>query len=219
MKYTGNSRATLCFFEINKEFSIENDELCARMSVSPRRNILFNDRDLNRRRIIQEFLLISLDINLDSSKAHDAFSRSIADLSDAVSSIYTFMDTDECIDFLTDVKYEKVFMIVQDDVEGNIMFLLHQIPQLSAIFILSNDKSKYKQTTKNWRKVKGIFSEITDISESIKRLLRRYDEDNIPFSCITAENIMSPNLDQLPPSFMYTQLIKETLFDMEYPEC
>ena len=155
---------------------------------------------------------------MDSSKGHDAFSRSIADLSNAVSSIYTFMDTDECIDFLTDVKYEKVFMIVHDDVEGNIMSLLHQIPQLSAIFILSNDKSKYEQMTKNWRKVKGMFTDMTHISESIKRLLRRCDEDNIPFSCITAENIMSPNLDQLPPSFMYTQLIKETILDLEYNE-
>ena len=188
------------------------------MSETPG-NILLNDHDLNRRHIIQEFLLIWLDINLDSSKGHNTFSRSIADLSDAVSSIYTFMDIDECIDFLTDVKYEKVFMIVHDDVEGNIMSLLHQIPQLSAIFVLSDDKSKYVQTTtKNWRKVKGIFFEITHISESIKRLLRRYDEDNIPFSCITAENIESPNLDQLPPSFMYTQLIKETIFDLEYNE-
>ena len=182
-------------------------------------NILLNDRDLNRRRIIQEFLLIWLDINLDSSKGHNAFSRLIADLSDAVSSIYTFMDIDECADFLTDIEHQKVFMIVHDDVEGNIMSLLHQIPQLIAIFILSNDKSKYElTTTKNWRKVKGIFSEITDISKSIKRLLRRYDEDNITFSCITAENVESPNLDQLPPSFMYTQLIKETILDLEYNE-
>ena len=76
------------------------------MSDTPE-NILLNDRDLNRRRIIQEFLLIWLDINLDSSKGHNAFSRSIADLSDAVSSIYTFMDIDECIDFLTDVEVRK----------------------------------------------------------------------------------------------------------------
>ena len=189
------------------------------MSKTPE-NILLNDRDLNRRRIIQEFLLIWLDINLDSSKAHNTFSRSIADLSDAVSSIYTFMDIDECIDFLTDInKYEKVFMIVHNDVEGNIMSLLHQIPQLIAVFILSNDKSKYEQTTtKNWRKVQGIFTEITDISESIKRLLRRYNEDNIPFSCITAETIANPNVDRLPPSFMYTQLIKETILYLEYNE-
>ena len=182
-------------------------------------NILANDHDLNRRRIIQEFLLIWLNINLDSSKSRNAFSRLIADLSDAVSTIYTFMDIDECIEFLTDIEHQKVFMIVHDDVEGNIMSLLHQIPQLIAVFILSNDKSKYEPTTtKNWRKVKGVFSEITDTSESIKRLLRRYDEDNIPFSCITAENVESPNLDQLPPSFMYTQLIKEIILDLEYNE-
>ena len=188
------------------------------MSVTTR-NILLNDHDLNRRRIIQEFVLISLDINLDFSKGHNAFSRSITDLSDAVSSIYTFMDINKCIDFLIDIEHQKVFMIVHGDVEGSIMSLLHQIPQLSAIFILSDDKSNYEQTMmKNWRKVEGIFTEITDISESIKRLLRLYDEDNTPFSCITAENAESANLDQLPPSFMYTQLIKEIILDLEYNE-
>ena len=189
------------------------------MSVTPRRNILLNGCDLNRRRIIQEFLLIWLDINLDSSKGHNAFSRSIADLSDTVSSIYTFIDIDECIDFLTDVKFEKVFMILHDEVGDNVMSSLHQISQLIAVFVLSDNKLKYKQTmTMDWSKVKGVFTDMTHISESIKWLLRHYDEDNIPFSCITAETTANPNLDQLPPSFMYTQLIKETLFDMEYPE-
>ena len=156
---------------------------------------------------------------MDSSKGDDTFSHSIADLCDVVPSIHTFMDIDECIDFLTDVKYEKVIMILHDEVGDNVMSSLHQISQLIAVFILSDNKLKYKQTmTMDWSKVKGVFTDMTHISESIKWLLRRYDEDNIPFSCITAENIMSPNLVQLPPSFMYTQLIKETLFDMEYPE-
>ena len=75
------------------------------MSETPG-NILLNDRDLKRRHTIQAFLLIWLDVNIDSSNSDHSFSRSIADLSDAVSSIYTFMDIDECMDFLTDVKYE-----------------------------------------------------------------------------------------------------------------
>ena len=116
-------------------------------------NILLNDRDLNRRRIIQEFLLIWLDINLNSSKGHDAFSRSIADLSDAVSSIYTFMDIDECIDFLTDVKYEKVFMIDHDDVDGNIMSVLHQIPQLSASLMINQNMNRRRRRTGEKSKV------------------------------------------------------------------
>ena len=156
---------------------------------------------------------------MDSSKGDDTFPHSITGVSDVVSSIHTFMDIDECIKFLTDVKYEKVIMILHDEVGDNVMSSLHQISQLIAVFTLSDKKLKYKQTmTTDWSKVKGVFTDMTYINESIKRLLRHYDEDNIPFSCVTEENIMSPNLDQLPPSFMYTQLIKETLFDMEYPE-
>ena len=188
------------------------------ISETPR-NILLNDRDLNRCRIIQEFLLIRLDINMDSSQGHDAFSRSIADLHSTVSGIYTFIDIDECIDFLTDIEHQKVLMIVHDEVGGNTMSFLHQIPQLSAVFISSDDESNYKQsTTKNWTKIESIFSGMTHISESIKRLLRGYNEDNIPFSCIPAENVANLNLDQLPSSFMYIQLIKEIILDLEYDE-
>ena len=72
--------------------------------------------------------------------------------------------------------------------------------------------------TKNCTKVEGVFTDITRISESIKRLIRQYDEDNFPLSHLTAEVVVSSNLDQLPPSYMYTQLIKEIILDMEYPE-
>ena len=189
------------------------------MSESPRRNTSLNGHRLNRRRIIQEFLLIWLDVKMDSSKGDEAFPCSITDLFDAVSSIYTFMDIDECIDFLTDIQHQKVFIIVRDEVGDNIMLFLHQIPQLTAAFILSDDKSRYEQTTtKNWTKVKDVSTDITLINESLKRLVRQYDEDSIPFSCITAENVASPNLDQLPPSYMYTQLMKEIILDLEYNE-
>ena len=120
--------------------------------------------------IIQEFLLIWLEINMDSTKGDNAFLHSIADLCSVVSNIYSFVDIDKCINFPTDFKYKDVFIVVCDEIGDHIIMpFLHQIPQLTAIVILSNDKSKYEQTiTKNWTKFKSVFTDITCITKSIK---------------------------------------------------
>ena len=96
------------------------------------------------------------------------------------------MDIDECIDFLVEIKYEKVFVVVCDEVRDNIMPFLRQIPQLAAAFILSDHKSKCGQTTtkESWIKVKGVFTSITRINNSIKRLIWQHDEDNTPLTLV-----------------------------------
>ncbi|CAF4940869.1 unnamed protein product, partial [Rotaria sp. Silwood2] len=62
------------------------------------------------RRIIQNFLLIWLDANLDETK--DDFKSSLKHLRHVVASITTFTDAEECFKFLDEIKKEKVFMIV-----------------------------------------------------------------------------------------------------------
>ena len=81
---------------------------------------------------------------MNSSKGDNAFFSSIADLCDAVSTIYTFIDIDESIDFFNDIKYEKVFMVIFDEVGDSIVPFFHHIPQLTAAFILSHDKAKHE---------------------------------------------------------------------------
>ena len=124
-------------------------------------NILLNDQDLNRHHIIQKFLLIWLDVKVDSSKGDDTFSHLTTDLHVAVSNIYTFMDIDECIEFLADIEHQKAFILVCDEVRDNVMPFLHQIPQtaLQHLFCRTTNQSMNRRRRRTRQKSK-VYSQI-----------------------------------------------------------
>ncbi|CAF1497489.1 unnamed protein product, partial [Rotaria sordida] len=62
------------------------------------------------RRIIQNFLLVWLDTNVDESK--EDFQNTLKHLRRIVASITTFTDAQQCFDYLSGITKEKAFMIV-----------------------------------------------------------------------------------------------------------
>jgi hypothetical protein len=68
-----------------------------------------------------------------------------------------------------------------------------------------------------WSKVTGVFTEIVSICESLKKTTRQCDQNSISMSFFPpSDSISHENLNQLDQSFMYTQLLKEILFEIEY---
>jgi hypothetical protein len=114
--------------------------------------------------------------------------------------------------FLTEIKNEKAFMLVSGAFSQSIVPVIHDISQLDSIYIFCGDKSKYEQWALEWTKVKGVFTQIEDICDALKRDTQQCDHDSILVS------VTSTDLDRLEPSFMYTQLLKEILLDMEYDD-
>ncbi|CAF2971397.1 unnamed protein product [Rotaria sp. Silwood2] len=78
------------------------------------------------RRILQNFLLIWLDTNIDESKQD--FKNSLTQLRHLVASITTFTDAKECVNFLSKIQKEKVFMIVSDSLGRHIVPEIHEWP-------------------------------------------------------------------------------------------
>jgi hypothetical protein len=64
--------------------------------------------------------------------------------------------------------------------------------------------------------VKGIFSDISSLDEQITENIRVVEENTISISILSSNTISSSNLDTLDPSFMYSQLLKEILFELHY---
>ena len=94
-------------------------------------------------RMIQNFLLVWLDANFDESKAD--FKRSIQELRRIVASINTFTDAQECINFLSDIKKEKVFMIVSGSLGQQVVSKIESWPQFDSIYVFCSDKSFHEQ--------------------------------------------------------------------------
>jgi len=65
-------------------------------------------------------------------------SNLVMQLGHIISTIKTFTDVNECIDFLTDITNENVFMIISDYSNKNLLSLIDKIPQLHTIYIYNN---------------------------------------------------------------------------------
>ncbi|CAF1357369.1 unnamed protein product [Adineta steineri] len=87
--------------------------------------------------------------------------------------------------------------------------------QLDAIYVLCGNKSKHKKWAKNWIKIKGVHTSIKEICEALQLATKQRDQDTIAVSFLTVNEMTSTdNLNQLEPTFMYTQIFKEILLDM-----
>jgi tetratricopeptide (TPR) repeat protein len=181
-------------------------------SIKPQKN--FTDWTQHpRRRVIENFIVIWLDAGIDESDADCR--NSIAHLRCIINSIYTFTDPDICVDFLTDVKDEKVFMIVSDQFGQQIVPFIEEINQLDSIYVFDDLKMKYELCTKEWSKVKGVFAQIESLCDSLQRKAQQHSKDLISISILSSTDVSNPDLDRLDPSFMYSQLLKQILLELE----
>jgi hypothetical protein len=90
---------------------------------------------------------------------------------------------------------------------------------VDSIFIFCGNKKYHEQWTKEWSKIKGVFTEITPICEALKQAAQQCEHNAISISFMaTSGDISKKNLDQLDPSFMYTQLLKEILLVIEFEQ-
>ncbi|CAF3981589.1 unnamed protein product, partial [Rotaria sp. Silwood1] len=86
---------------------------------------------------------------------------------------------------------------------------IHNIDQIHSIYVFCHKKEKYEEWSKDWSKIKGIYTEITPICDSAQQSARQCDEDSVVITGISS-------LNQIEPSFMYTQLFKEIILEIDF---
>ena len=75
----------------------------------------------------------------------------------------------------------------------------------------------HQNRTEQWSKVKGVFTEISPICEALKKIVRQSEQHAMPISFMdTSQDISQKKLDQLEPSFMYSQIFKEILLSITF---
>ncbi|CAF3042443.1 unnamed protein product [Rotaria sp. Silwood2] len=114
------------------------------------------------------------------------------------------MDAEQCFKFLDEIKKEKVFMIVFGAFGRQVAPELQVMPQLESIYVFCSNKSYHEEWAKTIPKVKGVYTDIKPICEALEIDRQRCNQSMIPVS-----------FNGLDPLFMYTQLLKEALLDIE----
>ncbi|CAF2829071.1 unnamed protein product [Rotaria sp. Silwood2] len=153
-------------------------------------------------RLLQNFLLIWLDTNIDESK--EDFKNSLKHLRHVVALTTIFTNSQECLNFLSEIKKEKVFMIVSGSIGRHIVPEIHSWPQLDSIYVFCGNQSPHEEWTKKLFKVKGVYTDIEPICKALQTDRERCDQAMI--------SISFRDIDAL---FMYTQLFKEVLLEID----
>jgi tetratricopeptide (TPR) repeat protein len=168
--------------------------------------------------MVQNFRLVWLDGSIDEINNADC-RNSITKLRQIVNTVNTFTDVDECIDFINDIKEEKVFMISSGALGQTTIPVVHDKPQVSVIYIFGGNKSRYQKWAKEWRKVQGVYKDITSICEVLKQAAQDCDQNSVSISFVkSTDGSSNQNLNQLDQSFMYTQILKEILLTIDFEQ-
>ena len=167
---------------------------------------------------IQNFCLIWLDSDIDEVNNEDCI-NTITKLRQVVNTVKTFTNVNECINFITDVEDEKIFMISSGSLGQLIIPIVHDKSQMSMFYIFCKNETSHDKWTQQWFKVKGVYIDITSICEAVKEAAQDCDQNMVSISLVKKTNeISNQNLDELDQSFMYTQLLKEILLTIDFEQ-
>ncbi|CAF4194677.1 unnamed protein product, partial [Adineta steineri] len=171
-----------------------------------------------RRRMGQNYLLLWVDTSID--QPNEDYENTLQQIRNITGDVNVFTQRDACIDFLTDAQEDiTFFLIVKDTMSQEIMPLINDIPQLDGVYIFNDIKTLHEEWIKNWQKIKNVHTNIDDLCQGLQVDIKQYHQNSIPMSFITVNDMKSTdNLNQLDPTFMYTQLFKEILLDMKHDE-
>ncbi|CAF1029056.1 unnamed protein product [Adineta steineri] len=161
---------------------------------------------------VQNVLLVWLDSNIDETNGD--CQNTITKLRRAVNDINTYTNGDECFEFIQTIVDKKVCMIVSGSLGQHIVPRVHNISQVDSIFIFCGNKKYHEQWIKDWPKIKGVFTDITPICEALREAAHQYEQNAIPMSFVGTNK----KLDQLDPSFMYTQILKEIILTITFKQ-
>jgi tetratricopeptide (TPR) repeat protein len=140
-------------------------------------------------------------------------------LRQVVNTVNTFVDVDECIDFINDIKQEKVFVISSGALGKTTVPMVHDKPQVSNIYIFCGNKGHHEKWAKEWPKVAGVYTDITPICEALKQATQDCDHNSISITFAKkTDGATGPNHDTLDSSFMYTQILKEILLTIDFDQ-
>ena len=170
----------------------------------------------NQRRIVQNYQLVWVEANVSSS--NEDYQQTLENLRSNVNSVTVFAEPEESVTFLQGIHVEKVFLVVSGYLGRDLVPRIHAMTQIDAIYIFCGETNLHKEWVKKWPKVKGVFNQIEPISKALELAVKQCDQDcaAVSFASTSTDDVSKINLNQLEPSFMYTQLFKNTLFTMEH---
>jgi hypothetical protein len=168
-------------------------------------------------RQIENFLIVWLGPR--NNEIND-YSRLIALLKEIASTVICLTHPDACVDYITDMRNERVSLVVSESLSEVVVPVLHSFPQLDSVYVLSCNKKKQEASPFIYPKVKGVFTHVSLICDHLlldaKQI--RHDLTLISFLNLinTSLSMEEVDLDEFGYSFIVSRLLKEILLNKNY---
>ncbi|CAF1660076.1 unnamed protein product, partial [Rotaria magnacalcarata] len=179
-----------------------------------------SDATQPKRRMAQNYLVMWVDGSIDEN--NDDCRSTLTKLRTVVSDVNVCTTPEGCIKFLNEIDDGKAFIISSGTLGQHLVADIHGMPKVDAIYIFCGNKARHESWAKDWPKIRGVFTSIKPICESLKKVAHECDHDSIPMSFVpkqvVAEGAAGPdqkNLDHLPPSYMYSVIFKDIILEID----
>ncbi|CAF4877106.1 unnamed protein product [Rotaria sp. Silwood1] len=170
-----------------------------------------------RQRMAENYLVIWVDGNIDM--ANEDCQNTLTQLRGAVNQVNLCTTIEECIQQLNENPDLMSFVISSGTLGQHLVPNIHEIQKLKSIYIFCRNKKEHQVWAHNWRKVKGVHTNIKHICDKMITAIKRCNEDNITVGIVGENEVRSSeNLDQLDSTFMYSQIFKEILLEIKHGE-
>ena len=123
--------------------------------------------------------------------------------------VHFFSDWQRMVDFIQEVKIERIFLIVSGDIDGDLIHSAHNLDQIVSIHIFN---PMQLLNLAGLKKVQGTFDSLDQLCKSVLRIKRITECSQ---SAITTSTL---DLQSLDPSFVYSKLLKGVLIDLPYDQ-
>ncbi|CAF4116568.1 unnamed protein product [Rotaria magnacalcarata] len=167
--------------------------------------------------MVQNYLVIWVDGNIDENT--EDCRNTLTQLRAEVSEVNVCTTPEGCVKFLNKMDEGKAFVISSGALGQSLVNDIHGMPKVDAIYIFCGNKARHEPWAKDWPKIRGIFTSIKPICESLKKVAHECDHDSIPMSFVpkrctsdAASNVQ--NLSQLPPTYMYSVIFQDIVLEM-----
>ncbi|CAF1285744.1 unnamed protein product [Adineta steineri] len=168
-----------------------------------------------QQRMTLNYLLLWVDTDIDLTDK--GCQNTLTQLKNVVNDVNLCTEPNQCIQVLNKFDKERAFVIVSGSLGQHLVPKIHSIPKLDTIYIFCGDQSRHEGWAHNWTKIKGVHANIKDICQALQLNIKQSNQNSIAMSFVTVNEMTSTNdLNQLEPTFMYTQLFKEILLNMEH---
>ena len=149
--------------------------------------------------LLHDFLIVCFTRNIRSCS--NDLGQFVEQLKKITGTVESFIDADQCVDFLTDVIDKKVIMITYGYSDDHFLSLFADIRQLCSIYLFGTRRIPNGPTGKI-KHFRGVYHDVEQICHSIKQDIYQQWINSTPLSVISSNSSVNPN--QMESSFMYT---------------